>query len=66
MAKAKLSNEDIGRFPDDPFEGDVHAKHVRSMANATLGVVTSASLGVHAIGRGLANAQGLMPKHAVK
>jgi len=66
MAEAKLSSDDIGQFLDELFEGDVHAKRVRSMANATLGVVTSASLGVHAIGQGLANAQGLIPKHAVK
>jgi len=36
------------------------------MANATLGVITGASLAVHAIGQGLAHAQGLTPKHAVK
>lgn len=66
MAKGNISSESIGRFLDDLFEGDVHAKRVRSMANATLGVVTSASLGVHAIGQGLAHVQGLMPKHAVK
>jgi len=30
------------------------------MANATLGVLTSASLAVHAIGQGLARARGLI------
>jgi hypothetical protein len=37
-----------------------------SMANATLGVLCSASLAVHAIGQGLAHARGLITKHAVK
>jgi len=36
------------------------------MANATLGVLFSSSLAVHAIGQGLANARGLITKHAVK
>jgi len=36
------------------------------MANATLGVLCSASLAVHAIGQGLAHARGLITKHAVK
>ena len=39
---------------------------VYSMANATLGVLSSASLAVHAIGQGLAHARGLITKHAVK
>lgn len=45
---------------------DVHAKRVESLSNATLGVFTSASLAVHAIGQGLAAARGLTPKHAIK
>ncbi len=36
------------------------------MANATLGVLSSASLAAHAIGQGLAHARGLITKHAVK
>lgn len=58
--------ERIARFLNELFAYDEHAKRVRSLANATLGVLTSASLAVHAIGQGLAHAQGLMPKHAVK
>jgi hypothetical protein len=56
----------IRRFLESLFEGDVHAMRVYSMANATLGVLSSASLAVHAIGQGLANARGLITKHAVK
>lgn len=67
MAKAvALKSADISRFINELLEHDEHAKRVQSLSNATLGVITSASLAVHAIGQGLAYAQGLMPKHAVK
>jgi hypothetical protein len=36
------------------------------VANAALGVLTGATLGVHAIGQALAQARGLTRKHAVK
>src|SRR5450432_3140646 len=48
------------------FGGDVHAKRISSLANATLGVVSSASLAVNTIGHGLALARGRLPKHAIK
>ena len=48
------------------YEGDLHAKRVLSLANATLGVLTSASLAIHAAGRGLAQAMGTLTKHGVK
>ena len=48
------------------FEGDLHAKRVLSLANATLGVIRTASLAVHTIGHGLALARGLLSKHAIK
>src|SRR5688500_6571127 len=44
----------------------MHTKRVDSLANATLGVMTGASLGVAVIGKSLAQARGLLPKHAVK
>lgn len=58
--------EEIFSFLNELFAYDEHAKRVLSLANATLGVITSASLAVHAIGQGLAHARGLTPKHAVK
>jgi len=64
--KSKLKQKDIRRFLDSVFEQDVHAKRVLSLANATLGVIASGSLAVHAIGQGLAHVQGLMSKHAIK
>lgn len=48
------------------FDGNVHAKRVESLANGTLGVVTSASLAVAVIGQALAQARGLLTKHAIK
>src|SRR6202049_2348110 len=48
------------------FGADVHAKRVYSLANATLGVVSSASLAVNTIGQGLALARGKLTKHAIK
>ena len=48
------------------FSEDIHAKRVYSLANATLGVISSASLAVNAIGQGLALARGRLPKHAIK
>lgn len=48
------------------FGGDLHAKRVLSLANATLGVVRTASLAVNTIGQGLALARGLVTKHAIK
>ena len=44
----------------------LHAKRVLSLANAALGVLTSASLAIHAIGQGLAQALGKLGKHGVK
>jgi hypothetical protein len=57
---------DIGGFLGGLFGEDVHAKRVQSLANATLGVMTAASLAVAAIGHGLALARGGLTKHAIK
>jgi Transposase DDE domain len=48
------------------FDGDLHAKRILSLANATLGVIRTASLAVNTIGQGLALARGLVTKHAIK
>ena len=56
----------VNRFLENLFDGDLHAKRVLSLANATLGVVRTASLAVNTIGQGLALARGLVTKHAIK
>ncbi len=48
------------------LDHDLHAKRVASLSDATLGVLRSASLAVCTVGRGLAAARGLNPKHATK
>ena len=48
------------------FSRDVHAKRIYSLANATLGVISTASLAVNTIGQGLALARGRLPKHTIK
>lgn len=66
MGATGLRQQDILEFIGSLYEGDLHAKRVLSLANATLGVLASASLAVHAIGQGLAHAQGTLSKHGVK
>src|SRR5277367_6421706 len=61
-----LGFQQVHRFLGDLFDGDMHAKRVLSLANATLGVVRTASLAVNTIGQGLALARGLVTKHAIK
>jgi hypothetical protein len=48
------------------FAEDVHAKRIDSLAGATLGVMTSASLAVSVIGHALAQARCRLTKHAIK
>lgn len=48
------------------FDDSMHQKRQKSLANAVLGVISSASLIVHRIGMGLASAKKLFGKHAVK
>src|SRR3712207_2179909 len=58
--------QDVRAFLDSVLDEDIHTKRIDSLANATLGVMTGASLGVAVIGKSLAQARGLLPKHAVK
>lgn len=48
------------------FAEDVHSKRIDSLAGATLGVMTSASLAVSVIGHALAQARCRLTKHAIK
>jgi Transposase DDE domain len=63
---SKISPERVHAFVTEVVGDDVHATRVLSFARAVLGVLHAASLGVHVIGRGLADALGLDPKHAIK
>jgi len=57
---------DVNAFLLNMYKFDVHAKRIYSMANATVGVMSSGSLAIHTIGQGLAQARGLVTKHAIK
>ena len=57
---------EVHRFLTGLFDGDMHAKRVLSLTNATLGVIRTASLAVSTIGQGLALARGRITKHAIK
>lgn len=48
------------------YAAHLHAKRVASLANGLIGVLFAAELGIHTIGRALAEATGRMRKHSVK
>jgi hypothetical protein len=58
--------EFVRKYLDGVFAEDVHAKRVMSLANGAVGVMTGASLAVSIIGQSLAQARGLLSKHAIK
>lgn len=62
----RVGRERIEEFVSGIFAEDIHAKRVESLANGVDGVLHAASLGIRAIGQGLATAQGLAPRHAIK
>jgi hypothetical protein len=57
---------DVRSFVSEVYGTDLHAKRIDSLAGATLGVMQSASLAVAMIGQALAQARGLVTKHAIK
>jgi Transposase DDE domain len=65
-AAPRLSPERVHEFVVDLLGDDVHATRALSFARGVVGVLHGAALGIHAIGRGLADAMGLDPKHAIK
>jgi hypothetical protein len=58
--------EDVRSFIGELYDQDLHAKRIDSLAGATLGTMTAASLAVALIGQALARARGLKTKHAIK
>ncbi|MEO5927842.1 MAG: IS4 family transposase [Patescibacteria group bacterium] len=65
-AAPRLSPERVHDFIRELLGDDVHATRVLSFASGVVGVIHAAALGIHVIGRGLADAMGLAPKHAIK
>ncbi len=69
MAKPDRRRVQMARvrsFVGEVYGTDLHAKRIDSLADATLGVMQSASLAVAMIGQALALAKGLITKHAIK
>lgn len=66
MRAAAQRLEFIESYLTSLFGSDLHVKRVCSLANAVLGVMTSASLAVAVIGQALAQARGKSGKHAIK
>jgi Transposase DDE domain len=58
--------DDVRSFIGGLYGPELHAQSVDSLAGATFGVMTAASLAVAMIGHALAQARGLVTKHAVK
>jgi hypothetical protein len=64
--RTPFSEKEVHKFLSSLLADDLHAKRVLSLTHATLGVLHSASLAVHAIGLGMAEARGVNTKHAIK
>lgn len=62
----ELDYFDIKEIVSSIYAGTQHNKRVESIVNAALGVISSTSLIVHRIGRGMASILNLSDKHAVK
>ena len=58
--------DEVRAFIGGLYGSDLHAKRIESLAGATLGAMTAASLAVALIGQALAQARGLVTKHAIK
>jgi len=62
----RITPESVREFTVQLFGAELHAKRVLSLAMAAVGVIHATSVALHAIGRGLARAMGLDPRHATK
>src|SRR5580698_9759624 len=61
-----FSHQQVHQLLDEVLGPGLHAKRIGSLADATLGVMHTASLAVCTIGHGVAMARGLNARHAVK
>jgi hypothetical protein len=64
--RARGRFDEVHSFIGEVYGHDLHTKRITSLAGATLGVMTAASLAVAMIGHALAQARGLVTKHALK
>jgi hypothetical protein len=66
MGKRSVGAKAVRGFVKSAVGGDLHPKLVDALSSATLGVLHAANLAVATIGRALAQARDLNPKHAIK
>lgn len=59
-------SEEVKHFISHQLQAHMHSKRRDSLSDAVIGVLTSGSLQPSKIGRGLAAARGILPKHAIK
>ena len=64
--RRKGARTQVDGLVEQIFGGEVHAPRVASMSQGVDGVLHAAALGIRAIGHGLAAANGLTPRHAIK
>ena len=64
-AERKVGRAELDELMGEVFGGAIHAPRVASLRTGVDGVLHAASLGVRAIGQGLAGAHGLAPRHAI-
>jgi hypothetical protein len=62
----QFGREALEGLMDEVFGGAVHVQRLASLTDGVDGVRHAASLGGRAIGQGVAGAQGLAPRHAIK
>lgn len=62
----RVGRAQVVEFASGIFEEDLHVKCVASLVNGVDGVLHAASLGIQAVGQGLASVQGLAPRHTIK
>ncbi|CAN5678555.1 hypothetical protein BH23GEM7_BH23GEM7_30570 [soil metagenome] len=65
-SERQVGREQLEEFVEGTFGEEIHAKRVASLTDGVDGVLHAATVGVRAIGQGLAAAQGRVPKHAIK
>ena len=66
MKKQTFNLVKIKNYLNDLFETNIHAKRIKSIANAVQGVIASTSLALSMVGQGLAVSQGKVTKHCKK
>jgi hypothetical protein len=64
-AERKVRREELDELMGEVFGGEIHAPRVASLRDGVDGVLHAASLGVRAMGHGLAGAHGLAPRQAI-